>query len=163
MISFVVGMGENNVIGAKNDLPWEYLPRDMKFFKDTTINGTMLMGRKTYDSIGRPLPQRKSIVLTSGEDTFPEEVKVIRDLSYVKEFNEKNPNEELYVIGGQTIFEQTMPYVDRLYVTHIHAEFEGDTVFPAIDPNMWTLTSETYTEKDDKNAYAMTFAVYDRK
>lgn len=163
MISFVVGMDEKNVIGANNDLPWEYLPRDMKFFKDTTMNGTIFMGRKTYESIGRPLPKRKSVVLTSGEDTFPEEVEVVRDLSYVQEFNEKHPNEELYVIGGQTIFEQTLEDADRLYVTHIHAMFEGDTIFPEIDPKKWTLTSESYVEKDDKNAYDMTFAVYDRK
>ncbi len=163
MISFVVGMDVNNVIGAENDLPWEYLPRDMKFFKETTLHGTILMGRKTYESIGRPLPQRKSIVLTSGEDTFPEEVEVIRDLSYVKEFNKKHPNEELFVIGGQTIFEQTIDDADRLYVTHIHAAFDGDTVFPPIDPDKWIVTSESYVEKDEENAYAMTFTVYDRK
>lgn len=163
MISFVVGMDEKNVIGANNDLPWEYLPRDMKFFKDTTMNGTIFMGRKTYESIGRPLPNRKSVVLTSGEDTFPEEVEVVRDLSYVQEFNEKHPNEELYVIGGQTIFEQSLEDADRLYVTHIHATVEGDTFFPEIDSEKWALTSESFVEKDDENVYDMTFAVYDRK
>lgn len=163
MISFVVAMDENNVIGADKDLPWPYLPRDMKFFKDTTMNGTMFMGRKTYEAIGRPLPHRKSVVLTRGEDTFPDEVEVVNDISYVKEYAEKYPDEELYVIGGGVVFKETLPIADRLYVTYIHASFEGDTVFPEIDEKEWTLTSEEFVAADEDNPLAMTFAVYDRK
>lgn len=163
MISFVVAMDENNVIGANKDLPWPYLPKDMKFFKDTTMNGTMFMGRKTYEAIGRPLPNRKSVVLTRGEDTFPEEVEVVSDFSYVKEYEEKHPDEELYVIGGGVVFKETMPIADRLYVTYIHGSFEGDTYFPEINEDEWKLTSESFVEADEDHAYSMTFAVYDRK
>lgn len=159
----MVAMDENYIIGADKDLPWPYLPKDMKFFKDTTMNGTMFMGRKTYEAIGRPLPKRKSIVLTRGKDIFPEEVEVVHDFSYVKEYADKHPGEELYVIGGGVVFEETMPIADRLYVTHIHASFEGDTVFPEIDENVWKITSESYEEPDADNKYGMTFAVYDRK
>ncbi len=163
MISFVVAMDENNVIGANKDLPWPYLPKDMKFFKDTTMNGTMFMGRKTYEAIGRPLPNRKSVVLTRGEDTFPEEVEVVSDFSYVKEYEDKHPDEELYVIGGGVVFKETMPIADRLYVTYIHGSFEGDTYFPEINEDEWELTSESFVEADEDHAYSMTFAVYDRK
>lgn len=163
MISFVVAMDEDNVIGANKDLPWPHLPKDMKFFKDTTMNGTMFMGRKTYEAIGRPLPNRKSVVLTRGEDTFPEEVEVVSDFSYVKEYADKHPDEELYVIGGGVVFKETMPIADRLYVTYIHGSFEGDTYFPEINEDEWELTSESYEEADKDHAYSMTFAIYDRK
>ncbi|WP_404452793.1 dihydrofolate reductase [Virgibacillus necropolis] len=162
MLSFVVAMDRNRVIGLNNDLPWQ-LPKDLKFFKEKTTGHTMIMGRKTYDSLGRPLPNRKSVVLTSQNPSYPEEVEVIHDINTIKEWNEKNPEKEFMVIGGATIFEQVLPFVDRMYITWIDESFEGDTYFPAFSKDEWTLTSKEKGEKNEKNPYDYYFLQYDRK
>jgi len=162
LISLLVAMDRNRVIGHNNKLPW-HLPRDLRFFKEKTTGGTIIMGRKTFESIGRVLPKRKHVVLTKQEMDFPEEVEVISDISSVLERNRKNPDEEYFVIGGGKIFTQIMPYADRMYITWIDEAFEGDIYFPDFSEADWHLTSEEKGEKDEKNPYDYYFLQYDRK
>lgn len=162
MLSFVVAMDRNRVIGLNNDLPW-HLPKDFKFFKDKTTGHTMIMGRKTYESLGGPLPNRKSVVVTSKNPSYPEEVDVIHDINTIKEWNEKQPDEEFFVIGGAAIFKQVLPFVDRMYITRIDESFKGDTQFPAFSEENWNITSKKKGEKNEKNPYDYYFLQYDRK
>jgi len=162
MISLLVAMGRNQVIGLKNDMPW-HLPKDLKFFKEKTVNHTIIMGRKTFNSIGRILPQRKHIILTKNKHiTFPKEVEVMHDISQIQELAENNPNDELFVIGGGNIFEQILPIADRMYITLIDEIFEGDVFFPEFSDNEWTLTSKRQGVKDQENPYNYYFLQYDR-
>ena len=162
MISLLVAMDRNHVIGLNNDLPW-YLPNDLRYFKEKTTGNTIIMGRKTFTSIGKALPKRRNVVLTRSDMDFPEGVEVIHDLATVKEWNDKNPDEAYFIIGGGDIFNQVMSIADRLYITWIDEEFEGDTFFPkfAIEED-WKLTSKTKGEKDEKNPYDYYYLVYDR-
>lgn len=162
MISLLVAMSRNHVIGINNDLPW-HLPDDLQYFKKTTTGNTIIMGRKTYESIGRPLPNRRNVVITRGNDEFPEEVEVIRDLETVKKWNEENPKDHLFVIGGGVIFDQVLPFADCLYITWIDEDFEGDTYFPKFSLSEWELTSKTKGKKDEKNPYDYYYLIYERK
>ncbi|MFC4557335.1 dihydrofolate reductase [Virgibacillus kekensis] len=162
MISLLVAMDRQHVIGANGDLPWR-LPNDLKFFKEKTIGHTIIMGRKTYESIGKPLSKRRNVVITSQNDGFPDEVKVIRSLDTIKDWHKENPDEELFVIGGGNIFNQILPDADRMYITFIDEEFEGDTYFPGFSEDEWVLTDSQKGEKNDKNPYDYYFQQYDRK
>src|SRR5699024_12852626 len=115
MISFIFAMDKNNGIGFNNGMPW-YLPNDFKFFKETTTGHTIIMGRKTFESIGRVLPNRKHIVLSRHEGDYPEEVELVHDVDVLMDRYE-NDEEEVFIIGGGRIFEKCLPYADRLYVT----------------------------------------------
>ncbi|MFA1820763.1 dihydrofolate reductase [Virgibacillus oceani] len=162
MISLLVAMDRNRVIGYKNDLPW-HLPKDLRFFKEKTTGGTIIMGRKTFESIGRVLPKREHVVLTKQGINLPEEVKVISDVSTVMDLNRREPEKEFFVIGGGNIFSQVMPYADRMYITWIDEPFEGDTFFPDFSNEDWHLTSREKGETDEKNPYDYYFLQYDRK
>lgn len=156
MIALVVAMDKNGVIGKDGALPWHY-PKDLKFFKRLTLHHRVLMGRKTYDAIlkqlGKPLPKRENIVLTTQNKSF-QGAKVIHDLDH---YLETIPNDvPLYIIGGRTVFKAALPYVDRLYITHIEKAYSGDTYFPTIDYTQFNLI-------DKKRHGDLIFAVYDRK
>ncbi|MBU5466638.1 dihydrofolate reductase [Virgibacillus sp. MSJ-26] len=162
MISLLVAMDQNRVIGLNNDMPW-HLPKDLKFFKQKTVGHTIVMGRKTFNSIGRVLPNRKHVILTRNKNvTFPEGVEVIYDISGIKDLDNNHPNDELFVIGGGKVFEQVLPIADRMYVTLIDETFEGDVYFPNFSEEEWTLTSKVAGEKDEKNPYDYFFLQYDR-
>ncbi len=162
MISLLVAMDCNQTIGAENDLPWR-LPNDLKFFKEKSTGNTIIMGRKTYESMGRPLPNRKNVVITRQQIEFPEEVDVIDNVEVIREWNKENPDQEFFVIGGGIIFDQIMPYADRMYITWIEESFEGDTYFPEFSRQEWNLTSKEKGEKNEKNPYDYYFLQYDRK
>lgn len=162
MISFMLAMDRNRIIGRNNDLPW-HLPKDFRFFKERTTGHTVIMGRKTYDSLGGALPNRKNVVVTKKNTTFPEEVEVITELKTIQDWNKANPEKEFFVIGGGHIFKQIMPYADRMYITLIDESFEGDIYFPEFNEEEWNLTSNEKGEKDDKNPYDYYFLQYDRK
>ncbi len=141
MISLIAAVAKNGVIGAKNDLPW-YLPEDLKHFKMLTTGKTVLMGRKTFESImarlGKPLPNRKNVVVTrDAQYVAPAEVCLHHT---VEEALAHHQNEEIMVAGGGEIFKQTMMAADKLYITEVHKEVDGDVYFPAIDPNLWKET-----------------------
>lgn len=162
MISLLVAMGKNHVIGFENDMPW-HLPEDLKYFKEKTSGHTIIMGRKTFDSIGRVLPNRRNVVLTRQEIDFPEGIEVIQDIEMIYQWNKENPDQELFVIGGGNLYKQVLPYADRLYITEIDESFEGDTYFPTFEADEWVLTSKMNGIRNDRNPYDYSFLQYDRK
>lgn len=162
MISFVVAMDQNRVIGFNNDMPW-HLPNDLRHFKNITTGHTIVMGRKTFDSIGRVLPNRKHIVLTRSEQSFPEEVEVVRNTDEILQYAKDHEAEEIFIIGGGELFKQMMPYVDKMYITLIEESFEGDVFFPEFDESEWELIEKEKGEKDERNPYNYYFLTYERK
>ena len=161
MISLIVCTGENNEIGLLNDMPWgRGLPADLDYFKKTTTGHPVVMGRKTFKSIltslGKPLPKRQNIVLTRDEDFAYEGVNVIHDVKDV-------PKDEVFVIGGASVYQLFLPIADRLYITKMHASVEADTYFPSFSEDEWPLVSKEPHEKDKKNAYDYDFLIYERK
>ncbi|MFD2760816.1 dihydrofolate reductase [Lentibacillus juripiscarius] len=161
MISLLVAMDRNRVIGSQNDLPW-HLPNDLKFFKQKTTGNTIFMGRKTFEAIGKPLPNRENIVMTRQQSSFPEGVDAIHTIDAVLERNEERPDEELFVIGGANIFRQFLPHADRMYITLIDEAFTGDTYFPAFAEDNWQLTVKEKGVQNEKNPYDYYFLQYDR-
>ncbi|WP_152654578.1 dihydrofolate reductase [Oceanobacillus sp. CFH 90083] len=162
MISLLFAAGKNNVIGYQNKMPW-HLPQDLKFFKEKTTGNTIIMGRKTLDSMNGPLPKRRNVVLTRNKDFTMENVETIHDLSVVERWNEEHPEVEYFIIGGGDIFKQALPIADRMYITRIEEEFPGDSFAPAFDEAAWELTKEEKGIKNDKNPYDYSFLQYDRK
>lgn len=162
MISLLVAMDKNNVIGYKNDLPW-HLPRDLKYFKEKTTGHTIIMGRKTFESIGRPLPNRRNIVVTRNKTFVQEGVEVIHDLATIWQLNDESPREELFIIGGAELYRQALPHADRLYITKIEETFEGDTYFPTFSEAEWELTKKEQGIQDENNPYEYYFLQYERK
>lgn len=162
MISLLVAMDQNRLIGRNNQLPW-HLPEDLRYFKKTTMGHTIVMGRKTFESIGKPLPGRENMVMSRNRNFQPEGCVVIHSWEPVMERNSRNPDQEIFVIGGQRLFEQAIAFADRMYITEIDEQFEGDTFFPAFDPSEWQLISKTKGKKDDQNPYDYSFCVYERK
>lgn len=162
MISLLFAMGKNNVIGYQGGMPW-HLPQDLKFFKAKTMDQTVIMGRKTLESMNGPLPKRHNVVLTRNKAIDLDNVEIIHDLSTVKKWEEENPDTEYFIIGGGHIYKQALPFADRMYMTKIEQEFPGDTFFPAFDEQEWELTRKEKGWKDEKNPYDYYFLQYDRK
>lgn len=158
-ISFIFAMDRNRAIGVNNTLPW-HLPADLKFFKTVTMGHPILMGRKTYESIGKPLPGRRNIVLTQNTAYRAEGCEVIHSVSEaVQAFRDQ----ELFVIGGAEIFRLFASEVDRMYITFIEHEFEADTYMSELDLSNWTLVSSEQGEQNEKNPYEYYFRIYQRK
>jgi dihydrofolate reductase len=160
MISFLVAMDQNRLIGSNNQLPW-HLPEDLKFFKRITMGHPIVMGRKTYQSIGKVLPGRENIVITRVTGFDAKGCTILHSIEELLTYSNLL-NEEIFVIGGAEIFQQTFPYADRLYITFIAEEFAGDTYFPPFEEQEWSLTSAVKGIKDEKNPYEYEFRVYDR-
>ncbi|MBT2598509.1 MULTISPECIES: dihydrofolate reductase [unclassified Oceanobacillus] len=162
MISLLLAMDRNHVIGVNNQLPW-HLPKDLRFFKEKTTGNTIIMGRKTFESMGGALSNRKNIVLTKRTDVQYENVKIIHHIDKIKKWNMENPKEEYFIIGGANLFKQVMDIADRMYITLIDDSFTGDTFFPEFNKEDWIVSSEIKGEKDEKNPYDYYFIQYDRK
>lgn len=152
---------ENNVIGINNQLPWR-LSTDLKYFKSTTLGKPIVMGRKTFDSLRKPLPGRPNIVITRQTDFQPEGVYVVASVDAAIEKAKTFEGDELFITGGSQIFEQAWHLVDRIYLTRVYAVVPGDAFFPAIHGNEWTLVSDERHEADEKNEYAFSFQVWER-
>lgn len=161
MISILVAMDKNRVIGVNNQLPW-HLPADLQYFKRITMGNPIIMGRKTFDSIGRVLPGRENVVLTRSENYSPPGCTIIHSVEEIKTLRAERKEEELFVIGGAELFRQVLDFTDRLYITQIEAEFEGDTFFPEINLDEWNLISKEKGIKDEKNPYEYYFLMYER-
>jgi dihydrofolate reductase len=163
IISFIVAVSENNAIGIKNTLPW-HLPEDLKFFKRTTLGKPVIMGRKTCESLGRPLPGRLNIVLSGNKDlVLPEGVLLCDDINIAMERLQKESAEEGFIIGGGKVFETTMSLVDRMYITRVHANIpDADAFFPDIDHTHWKLVWEEKHKADDKHKYDFDFQQFER-
>ena len=159
MLSLIVAIAENGVIGREGDLPW-HLSADLRRFKQITMGHHIVMGRKTYESIGRPLPGRTSVVVTRSADYQAEGVLVARSLD--EALTLAAGDEETFIIGGAEIYRQALPLARRIYVTRVHAEIEGDVFFPEFDPSAWKLLEAERHEPDEKNAYPYSFQVFGR-
>lgn len=159
--AIIVAISDNNVIGKDNALLW-HLSADMQFFKRTTTGHHILMGRKTFESLGnRLLPNRTSIVITRNADYQLPEGGILA--TSIEDAISKVSNEtEAFFIGGEQIYKSALPFVDTLYVTRVHNNFEGDAFFPEIDSNQWKLVSSESHQADEKNEYDYTFEVYQR-
>ena len=162
MLSIIVAKAQNNIIGKDNKLLW-HIPEDLKRFKDITTGHTIIMGRKTFESLGRVLPNRKHIVFTQNSDfkVNDENVKIVHSMLEIVEYIENK--EENFVIGGAMIYNLLMPYVNKMYITEIHKDFEGDTVFPKINLDIWKEVSREKGEDIEQNDLEYDFVVYERK
>ncbi|MHA6696996.1 dihydrofolate reductase [Chryseobacterium sp. A301] len=161
MTTLIVAMGQNREIGHDNKLLW-HLPKDLKHFKALTSDHPIVMGRKTFESIGKPLPNRTNIVVSRKKDWFMEGVLIVGSLKEALKFAKKI-NPDIYVIGGGSLYEQTIENADRLEVTLVKTSLEADTFFPKIDSKLWIKTSERCEEADEKNEYDLCFQTYERK
>ena len=161
MLSIIVAKAKNNIIGKNNSLVW-HLPEDLKHFKKLTTGHTIIMGRKTFESLGRVLPDRKHIIFSQNPDfkVNDENVEVVHSLLQIQDLIEGE--EEAFVLGGAMIYNFLMPYVKKMYVTQINEEFEGDAFFPKIDENVWRKTSEEKGIKDEENKLDYEFITYER-
>lgn len=160
MISLVVAASTNNVIGAKGDLPWR-LSDDLKRFKTLTMGKPIVMGRKTYESIGRPLPGRQNIVITRQPDFLAEGCDVVT--SPEAAIDAAGDADEIMIIGGSRIYEAFLPLADRIYLTRVHADVAGDAHLPLLDDNEWRPELIERVEADESNEHATDFVLLERK
>lgn len=160
-ISAIVACAENRIIGKDNDLPW-HLPGDLKWFKEKTLNRHIIMGRKSFESLTKPLPKRVNIVITRDKKYYHSGVIVVHSIDEALRVAHEEGEEEAFILGGGNIYEQTKDLWDRLYLTKVHASPEGDTYFPEIDE---ALFQSSFCEKhlaDEKNEYDFTFNILER-
>ena len=163
ILSFIVAASENNAIGRNNNLPWS-LPEDLKFFKMTTMGKPVVMGRKTFEALGRPLPGRLNIVLSQNKDIhLPNSVLLFDNFNEALKHLESIGVDEAFIIGGGAIFELLLPVANRLYMTRVHTTIpDADTFFPNIDHTHWKLVWEEKHEADAKHLYPFTFQQHER-
>ena len=165
ILSVIVAMAHNRVIGLNNQMPW-HLPADLAWFKKNTLNKPVIMGRKTFESIGRPLPNRHNIVISRQIESIDNK---ISNVSWVKSIDEAislaqaQQPDEVFIIGGGNIYQQVLPLIDRLYLTHIDAELQGDTYFPDYLPEQWQVIYQEDHQADEKNSYPYQFEILQRK
>lgn len=162
IVSLVVAAAENNAIGKDNQLLW-CLPNDMKFFKNVTWGLPVIMGRKTYESLGKPLSGRTNIVITRKKDWQPEGVIVVNSLNAAIAAAAGTDAKEASVIGGGEIYKQAIDIADRIVITRVHTSLEGDTYFPAINEEKWKLVSNQDFPSDEKHTYSYSFQVWEKK
>ena len=163
IITLVVAASENNVIGKNNQLLW-HLPKDMKFFKNVTWAMPVVMGRKTFESMGsKPLSGRRNIVITRKPDWKAEGVSVVNNMEAAIALANDLNYKEIFVIGGGEIYLIAFERANKIYMTRVHAELEGDTYFPVINKNDWTMVSNTDNPSDEKHAHPFSFQLWERK
>ena len=160
-ISMIAAMTEERVIGVKNSLPWK-LPNDMKWFRKNTMGKPIVMGRKTFESFGaKALPGRTNIIITRDESYQSSDSVVVHSIDDA--LKAAGDVEEVMIIGGASFYEQMLPKADRLYLTFVHAELDGDAWFPEINNSDWNKVEKINHKNDDKNRYAHSFVILDRK
>jgi len=159
--SLIVAVSDNNVIGKNNTLPW-HLPADLAYFKKTTSGKPVIMGRLTYESIGRPLPNRLNIVISTTNPSLPEGVLVFSSIQEAMSHLNTINTEEAFIIGGNRLFADAVNHIDNMYITRVHATVDGDVFFPEVDMHNWKLVSSEKHEVDEKNKIEYTFELYQR-
>lgn len=159
IVSLIVAMAENGVIGRARGLPW-HLPDDLREFKRVTMGHVLIMGRRTFESVGRPLPGRRSIVLTRRDAVRLPGVETAPSLDAAFALAADAP--EVFVVGGAEVYRAALPHADRLYVTAVHARVEGDVRFPPVDWRAWRLETETFHPADARHAFSFTVRRYAR-
>jgi dihydrofolate reductase len=160
-VSIIVAVAENGVIGRDNQLPWR-LSADLRRFKALTMGHHLLLGRNTFESIGRPLPGREMIVVSRGNPALPSGVHLSASIGEAVERARSYGEEELFVAGGASIYAALLPTCDRIYMTHVHADIEGDVLFPEVDFGTWTEVSREQIPADADNEHPTSFVVYER-
>ena len=160
-VSLIVAVAENGVIGRNNQLPWR-LPADLRRFKELTMGHAIVMGRKTWESIGRPLPGRRLIVITRQPNYAAAGGEVVADFDKALQAALQHGKSEVFVIGGAEIFAHAMPIADRVHLTRVHANVDGDVHFPNLNPSTWRLVQSDRHDADEKNQYAYSFELYQR-
>ena len=160
LISLIVAMAQNGVIGRDNSMPWR-LPEDLKRFRAFTLGRPILMGRKTFESIGRPLEGRTNLVLTRDRSWFAPGVIVVHSVE--EALTQASASDELVVIGGAEIYRLVLPFARRIYLTHVHADVQGDITFPEFDPTQWADVEYSSQPADDEHAYPVTFVTLERR
>lgn len=162
IVSHIVAAGNNNEIGKDNDLLWR-MPNDMKFFMNTTMGHTVLMGRNTFESFGkRPLKNRTNIIITRQADYQAPNCVVVSSIDEGIEYARQQGEEELFIIGGGTIYEQSLPKTDRVYLTRIDGEFEATVFYPTLNMDEWKTVHEDRHQKDERHYYDYTFFTLER-
>jgi dihydrofolate reductase len=162
IISAIAAIAKNNVIGYNNDIPWN-MPKDMKFFMRTTTGHHIIMGRKNFESLGRPLPRRTNIVITRNPFYISTGCIIVHSLEEALSVAKENGEEEVFIIGGGIVYDQAMDYLDKIYLTEIDIEVEGDVFFPQVDETIWKETSVEFSPADEKNKADMVFKVFERR
>ncbi|MCJ8209972.1 dihydrofolate reductase [Mucilaginibacter sp. RS28] len=157
-ITIVVAIAENNAIGKNNQLLW-HLPKDLKHFKDITSGGTVIMGRKTFDSVGKPLPKRRNIIITRQDITI-EGCEVVKSLDDALALCAAEP--EVFIVGGAEIYKLSLPKVNRIYLTVVHHSFDADTFFPELNPEEWKTIEREDFGTDEKHLYPYSFITLER-
>ena len=163
-ISMIVAVSKNNVIGKNNSLAW-HLPDDMNYFSNMTQGHSVIMGRKNWESIPkrfRPLPNRKNIVITRNTDFNEDKCEVVNSLEDAIKVSRNNDDEEIFIIGGGEIYKLGFDFIDKLYITEIKANIDGDTFFPTWDKNKWKEVSRIKHLSDDKHIYEFDYVIYKR-
>lgn len=164
-LALIVAYAQNRVVGIENRLPW-HLPEDLKYFKQVTTGKAVIMGRKTYESIGRPLPNRLNIVISQNPNFSAQGVEVVASLQTAidraREYNQANGQDEVMVIGGAAIYNLALPLADKLYITLVHAEVAGDAYFPEVSLADWQLLDQQDHQPSEKNPYPYSFMVYQK-
>ena len=159
MLAIIVAAAENGVIGQGGQLPW-HLSADLRRFRALTTGHSILMGRKTFDSIGRPLPDRRSIVLSRDPNYAPDGVEVVSDFDQA--LSRTAGESKVFVIGGSQLYQLAIPFAERIYLTEVAAQVEGDVRMPEIDWSAWKLVEELPTQTDEKSGLRFTFKTFDR-
>jgi len=159
--SIIVAASENNVIGKDNRLPW-HLPADLKYFKYTTWGLPIIMGRKTFESIGKPLPGRENIIITRNNDYKATGATVVTSITDAIKMAESLDVKEMFIIGGAELFKSTMDLVQKIYLTRVHTVVDGDVFFPSLKNENWKMTSEIKMEPDEKNEFPLSFQVWEK-
>lgn len=159
--SIMVARSDNGVIGKDNDLVW-HMPADLKYFKETTTGHYVLMGRRTYESVNKPLPGRLNIIVTRQPDYYREGCIVVHDVEEAFALGEQHGQQELFILGGSQIYDITMDRADRIYLTEIKATFEGDSYFPEIDYDQWREVKREEHEPNEQNPHPYAFVVLER-
>ncbi len=160
-ISLVAAVAENRVIGRAGTLPWR-LPQDLKRFKRLTLGHAVVMGRRTYESLPGPLPDRRMIVISGRDGWRPRGAEIASSLDEALAIARSRGEDELFVIGGAEVFAAALPRADRLYLTIVHAAVAGDTYFPAFDASKWKLVEDEPHDADERHEHAYTFRTYER-
>lgn len=159
--SIIVAASENNVIGKDNRLPW-HLPADLKYFKNITWALPIIMGRRTFESIGKSLPGRHNIVITRNKDYKAKGATIVSNLNEAIKAAETNDVKEMFIIGGAELFNTMIDLAQRIYLTRVHANIDGDVYFPPLNKDEWKLVSEKHMDADEKNEYALSFQVWEK-
>ncbi|MBP3943270.1 dihydrofolate reductase [Sphingobacteriaceae bacterium WQ 2009] len=159
-ITLIVAAAENNVIGQGNQMPW-HLPNDFKYFKKNTLLHSVVMGRKTFESIGKALPERRNIILTKDANYQAADCDIVNSISEV--FSSCRDEQEIFIIGGANIYQQFLPLADKVLLTRVHVSLAGDAYFPDLNPAIWELQSTEAHPADERHAYAYSFETYTLK